>query len=141
MVFLVSWAAGSASGQGLILPGLASGQLSEADLSRNATITIVWASWSPRGQDIVARVNAIHSRWNSRVRVVTINFQEDPAAVQRFLGGKGLAAPVFLDRDGDFAKKFAVTNLPGLVVFRDGQTPYQGRLPDDPDSVLNEIFR
>lgn len=126
--------------QDLTLPGLRGGQLRESDLARGETIVIVWASWSPRGRDIVERVNAIQGRWGNRARVVTVNFQEDRATIEKFLQGRRLSAPVFLDTDGAFSKKHAVTSLPGLLIFKDGETAYRAKLPDDPDAVIGQIL-
>ena len=75
------------------LPGLDGGQLTSGDLARGATVVVVWSTWSPRCRDIVPRVNRLASAWGGRARVVTVNFQEEPAAVREFLAGKGLAAP------------------------------------------------
>lgn len=122
------------------LRGLGGETLSEASLSRGTTIIVVWASWSPRGKDITDRVNRIAGRWGSDARVVTVNFQEDRATVEDFLRGKNLRAPVFLDLDGSFSKKNAVTNLPGLLIIKDGSTSFRGKLPDDPDAVISEIL-
>lgn len=122
------------------LQGLGGERLAEADLARGTTIIVVWASWSPRGKDIAGRVNQIASRWGSDARVVTVNFQEDRATVEEFLQGKNLRAPVFLDTDGSFSKKNAVTNLPGLLVVKDGSTAFRGKLPDDPDAVISQIL-
>ena len=122
------------------LAGLQGGQLGEGDLARGVTIVIVWASWSPRGKDIVERVNAIERGWGGRARVVTVNFQEDRGTVEGFLSGKRLAVPVYLDADGAFSKKHAVTTLPGLLVIQDGNDAFRGRLPDDPASILTEIL-
>ena len=126
--------------QDLRLPGLTGGSLSEAELNRGTTVIVVWASWSPRGRDVVPRVNALSRTWGNRARVITVNFQEDRETVEGFLAGKGLAVPVYLDADGAFSKKNAVTNLPGLLVIKDGETAFRGKLPDDPDSVLREIL-
>jgi thiol-disulfide isomerase/thioredoxin len=130
----------SAGAQDIRLQGLSGGQLTEADLGQGATIVVVWASWSPRCRDIVDRVNAIQGRWGNRARVVTVDFQEDRGAVQSFLSGKNLSVPVYLDTDGAFSKKHAVTTLPGLLVIRDGNVAYRGKLPDDADRVLSEIL-
>lgn len=138
-LFLVLVPTGQAQG-GLTLKGLGGETVSEAELTRGPTVVVIWASWSPRGRDVVSRVNALHSSWNSRTRVVTVNFQEDRATVQEFLSGQSLRAPVLLDEDGAFAKRYAITSLPGLLVFRDGQKAFGGRLPDDPDRILSEIF-
>src|SRR5690606_15310648 len=109
--------------------------------AQGATVVVVWASWSPRCRDIVERVDAIAAKWSGRARIVTVDFQEEPADIERFLAGKSLAAPVYLDRDGEFSKAHAVATLPGLILFRDGQVRYQGKLPADPDSVLADALR
>ena len=126
---------------GFRLAGLGGGELTSADLAKGKTLIVVWASWSPRCRDIVERVNALDARWKGSARVVTVNFQEDPATIQAFLKGKGLVAPVYLDGDGEFSKALAVTSLPGLVVVRDGDVRYQGRLPADADATIAEALR
>lgn len=127
--------------QDLQLAGLRGEQLREADLAQGSTIVVVWASWSPRGRDIVERVNAIAQRWGGQARVITVNFQEDRGAVEQFLAGKNLAVPVFLDTDGAFAKKNAVTNLPGLLIVRDGAVAFRGKLPEDVDTTIGNSLR
>lgn len=115
---------------------LGGGHLTDADLGRGTTIVVVWASWSPRSRGIAERVGPLASRWGGRARVVTVNFQEDGPAVEHFLAGKSLGAQVCLDPDGTFSHKYNVATLPGLVVLKDGQVAYHGKLPDDPDSVI-----
>jgi thiol-disulfide isomerase/thioredoxin len=122
------------------LQGIGGEELRESDLASGATIVVVWASWSPRGKDVVDRVNALSGRWGRQARVITVNFQEDRATVEGFLAGKRMNAPVFLDTDGAFSKKHSVTNLPGLLVFKDGEAAYRGKLPDDPDQVISQIL-
>ncbi len=119
---------------------LGGGRLGDADLARGTTIVVVWASWSPRSRDIVERVSALASRWGGRARVVTVDFQEDRPAVERFLAGRNLGAPVCMDPDGAFSRKYNVATLPGLVVFKDGPVAYRGKLPDDADQVLTDLL-
>jgi thiol-disulfide isomerase/thioredoxin len=126
---------------GLPLQGLGGGELRRGDLEQGSTIVVVWASWSPKCRDIAARVNALSQRWSARARVVTVDFQEDRAAVEAFVAQSGLQGPVYLDRDGTFAKRNAVTTLPGLLVYSGGRVAYNGRLPDDADRLLEEILR
>lgn len=137
---LAPLAPAAAQGPGPVLQGLGGERLSEADLAQGATIFIVWASWSPRSRDVVARVNQVAQRWGGKARVVTVNFQEDRGAVESFLAGKSMGAAVFLDADGAFSKKYAVATLPGLLVIKDGRVAYRGKLPDDPDRVIVEIL-
>lgn len=129
-----------AAAQDFRLQGLRGERLGEADLAQGTTIVVVWASWSPRSRDIVERVNPIAQRWGGQARVVTVTYQEERQAVEGFLAGKNLGTTVFLDPDGAFSKKYAVTTLPGLVIIRDGQVVYRGRLPEDPDRVIADFL-
>ncbi|HSS50554.1 MAG TPA: hypothetical protein VLX28_16580 [Thermoanaerobaculia bacterium] len=126
--------------QEISLSCLAGEHLSEGDMARGVNIVVVWASWSPRSRDIVQRVNPIASRWKGSARVATVNFQEERPAVEGFLAGKGLGAPVCLDPDGLFSHKYNVANLPGLLVVKDGQVMFHGKLPDDPNRVIAELL-
>jgi len=139
LLVLAGWARVSAA-QEINLSCLGGEHLSEADMSRGVNIVVVWASWSPRSRDIVQRVNPIASRWKGSARVSTVNFQEDRPAVEGFLGGKSLGAPVCLDPDGLFSHKYNVANLPGLLVVKDGQVLYHGKLPDDPYRAIAEFL-
>ncbi len=136
---LVSLAA-PVSAQNIRLQGLGGEQLADSDLARGTTIVVLWASWSPRSRDIAARVNPLARRWGGQARVVTVNFQEDRAAVEKFLVGKDFGAAVFLDPNGAFSKKYAVATLPGLLIVKDGQVVYRGKLPEDPDRVIGEVL-
>lgn len=130
-----------AGAQEVALSCLGGERLSDGDLARGATIVVVWASWSPRSRDIVQRVNPIAARWGGTARVVTVNFQEERQAIEAFLAGKGLGSPVCLDPDGVFSRKYNVATLPGLLVVKDGQVAYRGKLPDDADRILAELLR
>lgn len=127
--------------RGLRLEGLDTGQFREAELAEGSTLIIFWASWSPKCRDVVDRINALSARWSSSARVVTVNFQEDSEEARRFLEGKGLKAPVFLDRSGAFAKKHGVSTLPSLLVYRNGRELYRGALPADADRLIADSFR
>lgn len=126
--------------EGWRLPGLDGGELTADDVASGSTVLVLWAGWSPRCDDIVERVNDLVSQWGNRARIVTVNFQEPREEIEAFLAGKGLRAPVYLDRDGSFAKAHRVSTLPGLVVYREGEVRYQGKLPDDASSILEEAL-
>jgi thiol-disulfide isomerase/thioredoxin len=130
-----------AAAQEIHLTSLAGERLSDADLARGATIVVVWASWSPRSHDLVERVQPLASRWGARARVLTVDFQEERGEIETFLAGKSLGAPVFLDTEGAFSKKYAIATLPGLLVLKDGKSVYHGKLPEDPDPVITAALR
>ena len=140
LLAVVSAGASMAQDRDVALPGLDGGQLSEADLSRQATIVVIWASWSPRSRDIVQRVNQIQADWGKSARVVTIDFQEDRSTIKDFLAGKNLTVPVYLDSKGVFSKKHAVTTLPGILIYSDGQLAHRGRLPRDANALIGRIL-
>jgi len=131
-------ASGPAGAQDVRLQGLRGERLGDGELAQGTTIVVFWTSWSPHSRDIVTRVNPLARRWGSRARIVTVNFQEDRQTVESFLSGKGLDSPVFLDTDGAFSRKYSVATLPGLLIVRDGQVVFKGRLPDDADRVIAE---
>lgn len=132
--------AAPAAAQGALLQGLQGERLAEADLAQGASIFIIWASWSPHSRDIVDRVNPLVQRWSGKARVATVNFQEDRGTVESFLSGKSFDAPVYMDTDGAFSKKYAVATLPGLLIIKDGRVVYSGKLPADPDRVIVEVL-
>jgi thiol-disulfide isomerase/thioredoxin len=129
-----------AAAQDVHLQGLRGERLGEGDLAKGTTIVVFWTSWSPHSRDIVARVKPLSQRWGGKARVVTVNFEEDRPTVEGFLSGKGFDVPAFLDSDGTFARKYAVATLPGLLIIRDGQVVYKGRLPEDPDRVIADFL-
>ena len=120
------------------LPGLNGGALTSGDVAHGTTIVVLFAGWSPRCQDVVERSNRIASKWGGSARVALVDFQEEAGEVQGFLAGKGPQFPVYLDGDGAFAKRYALANLPGLLLLRDGAVLYAGRLPDQPDGLLDD---
>ena len=130
----------AARAQELRLDGLGGEHLTDADLRQGPWIVVVWASWSPRSRGVAEKVNALARRFNGKARVVTVNFQENRAAVDGFLAGGRFDVPVFLDADGAFAKRYAVANLPGLLVVKGGEAAYRGKLNDDTDQVLAELL-
>jgi thiol-disulfide isomerase/thioredoxin len=129
-----------AQGGGDRLAGLDGGSLTLADLEGRASIVVFWASWSPKCRDIVERLNSLHSQWSGSAAVVSVNLQEDAAEIRDFLAGQNLRPPVYLDTQGAFSRKHAVTDLPGLVIYRDGKVAYQGRMPQDVDSVIRRVL-
>lgn len=123
------------------LAGLEGDRLAFHELSKGVVIIVVWASWSPRSRDIGERIEAISERWGKRGRVIAVNFQESPQKAREFARKEKLRAPIYLDREAVFAKRYAVTSLPFLLVLTDGQTAFAGRLPADADAVIGRALR
>ena len=130
----------AAQGGAIRLPGLTGGQLTQEDLGQGVVIVVVWATWSPRSRDIVPRVNSIVDRWGDQARVDMIDFQEDAPTVKKFLAGKNPKAKVYLDEDGAFSKKYSVTHLPSMLIFKDGNKSFSGKLPNDPHTLISQTI-
>ena len=124
------------------LPRLGGGApLNQTAIDTGRVIVVVWTTWSPRGGNIVERINRIDDRWGSRARVVSVVFQESPEAVEKYLAGKSLAVPVFLDSgNAEFSKRHKVVQVPRLLLFKDGVTAVNVNLNDDPDSIIQGAF-
>jgi thiol-disulfide isomerase/thioredoxin len=131
---------GSSQGRPFLLEGLQGGGLGPGDFDQGVVIAVVWASWSPHCRNIVNQVNGIADRWGSQARVIMVDFQEEKPDVEAFLAGKRPKASVYLDKSGAFSKKYSVTNLPGMVIFRDGTAAFSGKLPRNPDSVISQTL-
>lgn len=117
------------------LAGLRGGRLTEAELARGTHVVIVWASWSPKCRDLVPRANAVARAAGGRARVITVAFRDPPADVEAFLRGRDLRVPVYLDPAGAFAKDHAITDLPGLLILRDGTAAFRGAMPSAADAA------
>lgn len=124
----------------LRLPGLSGGALSEADLSRGDHVLVFFAGWSPRCRDVVERANALQGAVGG-ARYALIDFQEPAAKVREFLRGKSPRATVYLDEEGAFSKKHSVTQLPYVLVFRDGEVRARGRLDDRATGLVRNALR
>lgn len=131
---------GLGQGRPFKLEGLQGGSLGPSDFDQGVVIAVVWASWSPHCRNIVEQVNAIADRWGSQARVIMVDFQEEKGEVQSFLSGKRPKTSVYLDKSGAFSKKYSVTNLPGMVIFRDGTAAFSGKLPRNPDSIISQTL-
>ncbi len=141
LVGVLGAAAPAAFAQEVHMVSMTGERLGDADLVKGITIAVVWATWSPRSRDIVERVQPLAGRWSSRARFLTVDFEEERPVIAAFLASRSMAAPVFLDADGAFSKKYAIATLPGLLVLKDGKVVYHGKLPDDPDKLITDAIR
>lgn len=111
-----------------------------ADELPTDVLFVIFSTWSPKCRDIAERAVAIQAEWKDRARVYLVNFQEDAAEVEGFLGDSLGDFDILLDRDAVFSKKHNITTLPSLLAVKGGVAAFRGKLPDDVDSVLVEIF-
>lgn len=132
----------SAAGRAIEVAGLThldGSAVSDDDVSGNA-IFVVFSTWSPKCRGIHEVVNKVEEVWGDSAKVWLVNFQEDAAAVEKFLAGRNVDVEVLLDPDASFSKKHKITYLPSLLAIKDGSPAFRGKLPSDPDPVLRPIF-
>ena len=141
LLALLVFVASVSHGQGFALDGLTGGRLSDAELAHGNTVVVLWASWSPRGRDVAERVNALAKQTAGRARVVAVNYQEDAATVRKFVASNPFDVGVFLDADGIFAKRYKIATLPGLLVLKNGEIAFQGRMPEDADRLVSDALQ
>ncbi len=127
-------------GDSLPLEGLDGQRLEASSLEQGVTLLVVWASWSPRCRDVVSRLHRLAETWSDQAAVGSVVFQESPEQIEDFLAGKRLTTPVYFDRSGKFSKHHAVTTLPMLLVFRDGERIFRGRLSANPDPTIERAL-
>ena len=139
-LFLMLAVGSPLSAQGFQLAGLDGSQLTRAQVERGDWVIVVWASWSPRARNIGAKIDALESRFGSRAEVCAVHFQDSAEDVRESFGGKLPSAPVYVDAAGDFSKHYQVTDLPALLVLRDGKVVHRGRLPSDPESLVAPLL-
>ncbi len=72
--------------------------------------------------------------------MASVVFQEPAEKIREVVRANGLHAPVYLDLSGDFSKQYAVTTLPMLLIFRDGELAFRGKLGASPDPVIERAL-
>ncbi len=75
-----------------------------------------WASWcGPCVEELPALARLAEREAHDGLRILAVNYREEPDAVQRFLARSPVALDVALDRDGAAAKAFDAHVFPTTV--------------------------
>lgn len=111
---------GLLSRDGKPLPGLAAAEFSGA-----VTLVNVWASWCVPCHDEAPLLNALAE--DNRIRLVGINYKDQPDNARRFLGRHGNPfAAAGADSNGRASMEWGVYGVPEtFLVGRDGKIAYK----------------
>ena len=86
------------------------------------------------------RIDRLAETWSEEARVASVVFQEDRETVRAAVARQGPRGPVYLDLTGVFSKQHAVSTLPMLLIFRDGERLFRGKLAANPDAVIGRVL-
>lgn len=75
-----------------------------------------WASWCPPCTDELPFFARLTQTYGDRVRVITVDWNEDPATAMRYLRAQHLQLPVVSDRESKIYAAYSLTEVPDTVV-------------------------
>ena len=110
-----------------------------ADFKGAVTVVNVWASWCVPCHDEAPLLVALAR--DSRLRVIGINYKDDPENARRFLGRYGNPfAAAGADPNGRAAIEWGVYGVPEtFIVGRDGRVAYKLVGPITPENLATTI--
>ena len=112
----------------------------ESDRFKGFNVGVLWASWSPKCRDVRARLAELESVVDG-VRILSVSYQEEESAAAAFAREGQIRGPVYLDRDGAFARRIGLATLPAFVVYRDGSVLLRGRFGSDSAAQIAAALR
>jgi thiol-disulfide isomerase/thioredoxin len=106
-----------------------------------AVLLNFWASWcEPCRTEMPSLQSLAQFYGTDKLKVLTINFKEPRATVQRYMQRADLTLPVILDPDGRIAKAWGVKVFPSTVLIgADGQV--KGVMRGEVDWTSPEVVR
>jgi len=75
-----------------------------------------WATWCEPCREEMPSLVALSRQYPDRLVVLAVNYQENPAKINRFLEAVPLSFPVLLDRDGTVTKAWTRRIFPTSVL-------------------------
>lgn len=104
-----------------------------------------WATWcAPCIQELEA-ISEVYEDWKSEINVEIIAVSTDDSRTQKrvkpLVNGKGWDYTVLLDTNQDLKRKLSISNIPYLVVVKNGKIAFiqNGHTPGAEDELLAKL--
>jgi cytochrome c biogenesis protein CcmG/thiol:disulfide interchange protein DsbE len=95
------------------LPTVGGGTLASSDLKGTPVLVNFWASWCDPCNMEAPDLEATWKQYQAKgVRVVGVDYEDQPADAQAFLAKYGITYPSVVDKGGELATKFGVRGVP-----------------------------
>lgn len=107
------------------------GNLRTSEYAGEVVLLVFWASWCGRCQEQLEQVQAMHTTYRGAgLAVLGVNLDDSLPAAREFAAGAGVGFPVLHDITKRISRRFALLDLPTLVLVDRGGTVRQvyGRL-------------
>ena len=118
--------------------------LRTSEYAGEVVLLAFWASWCGRCELQLLQVQELHTTYRGAgLAVVGVNLDESPAEASEFATGAGVGFPVMHDITKRISRRFALLDLPTLVLVDRGGTVRQvyGRLDRKGRKALVEDIR
>ena len=87
-----------------------------SQLKGKPVIINFWASWCPPCTDELPYFERLQAEYGDRVRVITVNWAEDPQTALTYLRARHLDLPVVSDRQSKIYAAYSLSEVPDTLV-------------------------
>lgn len=87
-----------------------------AQLRGKPVIINFWASWCPPCTNELPYFQRLQDEYGSRVRIITIDWNEDAATARDYLRANHYSLPLVLDSDSKIYDAYSLTKVPDTIV-------------------------
>lgn len=75
-----------------------------------------WATWCPPCRAEMPLIQNLYQEKGSQLQILTINIQEDPQTIEKFLRKNHYNFPVLLDKQGQVANQYWIKGIPTTFI-------------------------
>ena len=101
------------------------GAVAISDMRGKPLIINFWASWCPPCTRELPYFERLRAEYGDRIRIVTVNWNEDPAVAQAYMRANHLDLPLVTDERSKIYEAYSLTKVPDTIVLdADGKVTY-----------------